>query len=203
MLETLIPSAARIKLLKALMLDYAKPLYLRELASVTGLPTATVQLEVEKLTKAGYLIKERRGNQTYFHINERCPILPDLKMMFIKTVSLGDSLRKVLMPEKDSIHTAFIFGSFATGGVTPESDVDIFIIGDITLRKVVSLLNSVDIRREINPVVVPSDEFRERVQAKDHFFTSVLDAPKIFLIGDENELAELAGIRGSDKAADV
>jgi len=45
--------------------------------------------------------------------------------------------------------------------------------------------------REINPHAMSLAEFRRRKRSGDHFLTSVLDAPKLFIIGDEDELAAL------------
>jgi hypothetical protein len=131
------------------------------------------------------------------------PILPELRSIFIKTVGLADELRKALLPEESSIQIAFIFGSFATGDFTSESDVDIFIIGDVSLRRIVSILSPVPIGREINPIVVPADEFCSRVETGDHFYSSVLSSQKIYLIGNDDELTKLAGFRITDRAADI
>ncbi len=46
--------------------------------------------------------------------------------------------------------------------------------------------------REINPSVYPPGEFKAKLSADQHFIKSVLSSPKIFLIGNKNELDELA-----------
>jgi hypothetical protein len=46
--------------------------------------------------------------------------------------------------------------------------------------------------REINPTVYPVEEFRTKQAAGHHFIKSVLEGNKVFLIGDENDLAKLA-----------
>ena len=48
------------------------------------------------------------------------------------------------------------------------------------------------LRREINPSVYPSAEYRAKLAAKHHFLSSVLKGERIFLIGDQRELARLA-----------
>jgi hypothetical protein len=47
--------------------------------------------------------------------------------------------------------------------------------------------------REINPSVYPVKEFRSKVLEGQHFISTVLEAPKIFVIGDNNELEKLVG----------
>jgi hypothetical protein len=45
--------------------------------------------------------------------------------------------------------------------------------------------------REINPHILTPEEFRERKRSKDHFVTSVLAAPMLFVKGTEHELAAM------------
>ena len=83
-----------------------------------------------------------------------------------------------------------MFGSVAAGSANPESDIDLMAIADIGLRKVCSLLTGVGDRlgREINPHVLSLAEFHKRRRAKDHFLSSVLASPKIFMVGSEHDL---------------
>jgi hypothetical protein len=68
------------------------------------------------------------------------------------------------------------------------------IIGDIGMRQLTGVLSGVSdqIGREINPHILRIKEFLKRKSAKDHFLIQVLESPKIFIIGKENELTELA-----------
>jgi hypothetical protein len=68
------------------------------------------------------------------------------------------------------------------------------IIGDITFGDVVDLFSSAEktLRREINPVVYPVEEFQQKVKSDLHFVKTVLEGEKIFLIGDENELNRIS-----------
>lgn len=188
MLEAIIQSKARIEILKSLLLGDQPRFYLRELVTKTGLPQGSVQRELANLLQAGVVIREKEGRQTYYRIDEHCAIVPELRSMLVKTVGLSDMIRLALLPESGSIRTAFVFGSFARGETTPQSDVDLFVIGSISPLRLTSLLKSVGISRALNPVVMSPGEFLERKEADDHFVTSILSAPKILLIGDEDEL---------------
>ncbi len=88
---------------------------------------------------------------------------------------------------------AFVFGSLAAGGEKPASDVDLMIVGAVSLRQLSKWLSGVvgRIGREINPHVFAPQEFARRKQEHDHFLASVLDAPKLFVIGTEDELAKV------------
>jgi len=193
-LEALFSSSARIRLLRILLIDPQARFYLREMQARTGLAPRTVQIELSRLARAAILEKQISGNRTYYRVNERCRIVPELRSMFIKTVGVADVLRRALEPVRDEVLVAFIFGSFATGAVTSESDVDVMVIGDVSFGEVVSALKTTQeqISREINPIVFPPEEVRTRAAGEDHLLSAVLSEPKLFLIGDEDGLRELA-----------
>ena len=84
----------------------------------------------------------------------------------------------------------FVFGSIARQKEMAESDVDLFVIGELGLRKLTGLLSGVSdkIGREINSHVFTLKEFKKRSAQSDHFISRVLEEPKIFVLGNENEL---------------
>ena len=89
---------------------------------------------------------------------------------------------------------AFIFGSVGSGKARPDSDLDLFVVGDIGLRALVKRLSGMSERagRVINSHVMSKDEFSRKVQKNDHFISNVLGAKKAFVIGTEDELRRLA-----------
>lgn len=82
----------------------------------------------------------------------------------------------------------------ATGSIKSQSDVDLMVIGASTFAEVVNAITKAqhELGREVNPSTYPVDEFRQKVSTSHHFINTVLKEPKIFLIGDENELRRLA-----------
>ena len=88
------------------------------------------------------------------------------------------------------IRVAFVFGSLASGNDKAHSDVDLMVIGTIGLRQLGKQLSGVstEVGREINPHVLTCEEFRQRKNTRDHFLTTVLKAPRLFVIGSEREL---------------
>lgn len=171
--------------------------FLRQIARETGLGLGAVQREVQRLSDAGILLRTVHGHQVYFQANAQSPIFSELKGLMIKTSGLADVLRTALTPLAQDIRVGFIYGSFARGQERSGSDVDIGIVGKVRFEEVVSALSSAQNRigREVNPTVYSTHEFRSKLQAGHHFLTSVVQGPKIFVIGDEIELARLAGKR--------
>ncbi len=102
-----------------------------------------------------------------------------------------DILREALQDER--IRIAFVFGSIARGEEKAHSDVDLMVIGSIRLRPLSGLLSGVSqqIGREINPHLLSEAEFKKRQNEKDHFLTRVMESPKVFIVGNQNDLSAM------------
>ena len=192
MLKQLFGSEARVRILSLFMLNPASEFYLREIARRLDLPPHAVTQETKRLTKIGLLQRRRRGNSVYFRVNRNFAILPELQAIVLKTVGLGDRLREAFS-EMGQIKTAFVYGSYASNEQDLESDVDIFVIGSVLSRKLTPILSQLEkkLDREINTVVFTSKELHQRLSDNDHFVSSVLSGPKVFLVGNEEVLRSL------------
>ncbi|MBU0652175.1 MAG: nucleotidyltransferase domain-containing protein [Proteobacteria bacterium] len=168
-------------------------LYMREIERRTGFAIGTVQTELKKLQRLDIISGVRDGNRVYYRANTAHPVYPEIRALVLKTSGLADVIVNALGNETD-IRVAFVFGSFARQEEKAGSDVDLMVVGDIGLRKLTGLLMDVSgkIGREINPHVFSEKEFIKRKKDQDHFLNQVLEAPKTFIIGTENELAEMA-----------
>jgi predicted nucleotidyltransferase len=164
----------------------------------------SVQRELKQLTRAGLLREKRRGNQVLYRANRESPLYPELQSLVVKTAGLADVLRRALAPLADHIQIAFIFGSFARGAQNKDSDVDLMVIGNLPSSEIYRALSEPQQRlnREINCNVYPPEEVSRKIAARHHFLTRVLEAPKVFLLGDEHELRRLAAARVDSPAPD-
>jgi predicted nucleotidyltransferase len=188
---------ARRAVLGLLFGNGPREFYLRQIAELTGLVVGSVQREVARLVEAGLVERMARGNQVWFRANEHSPIYAELVGLMTKTVGVVGLLRAVMaqLAEREVIHSAFIYGSFATGDQGSSSDVDLMVIGDTTLKDLVPLLRPVEeqIGREINPTIYSVDEVRRRILSGEHFLTQVLSKPRIMLRGTEDDIAAMVG----------
>ena len=193
-LEALFTSRARVEVLKLFFLRSSSRHYLREIAALTGQNLRAIQREVARLEDAGLIISNIEGNRKYFQANRASPVFRELRSLMIKTAGVADRMRSTLRQVSGSILVAFIFGSFAQGAETPESDIDLLIIGAISGRELSKELSPLkeELNRELNPIIMPVDELRSRLDREDPFLTSLMDGPKIFLVGDQDDLAALA-----------
>ncbi len=168
--------------------------YLREIERITGAGTGPVQRELKLMTESNLVTRNKKGNAVYYQANPRCPIFDELRSIIAKTFGIADVIRGSLATARNSINAAFIFGSISTGTENKASDIDIMVIGDISFGEVVSLVAPAEekLGREINPVVYPVAEFRNKVKEGHYFVERVLKEQKIFIIGGEDELKQLA-----------
>ena len=167
--------------------------HLRAIARAAGTSAGTARRELAHLVGAGLLLREPEGRQVYYRANAQAPIFPELLSIISKTAGIGDHLRGALAPLARRIRVALVFGSVAAGKHRAGSDVDLLVIGEVTLSEVVRAMLPVQqrIAREVNPSVYSAVEWRQRVASGQRFARAVLEGPKLFLLGDANELEGL------------
>ncbi len=189
----LFPSPAVTDVLSLLLLNPDDEFYQREIAARTGNILRQVQRALKRIEAAGLVTKTRRGNRVYYKAERGHPAFEDLKRAFLKTVALGDALRAAVGPLGGEVRLAFVYGSLARGEETARSDIDLILVGNLTVRGAAKTLGPIgrELGREFNPVVFPPAEFRKKARGGDHFVSELLKSPKIWLIGDDRELARL------------
>jgi predicted nucleotidyltransferase len=193
MIEKLLGSKLRAKLLGWLVLHRGESFFSRQLESLIGGYSANISRELTKLEQMGVVVSRVSGQQKYYQINPDCAFLPELEGFILKTVGLAGPVRKALGPFKEDISVAFVYGSHAAGEQRADSDVDVMVVGNTGFAPVASSLAATQetLGREVNTTVYGTDEFRRKLRNGDHFISSVVAGPKIFLWGDENDLTRL------------
>ena len=93
----------------------------------------------------------------------------------------------------EQVRFAYVFGSVAAGKEKAGSDIDLMVIGSVSLRTLAGRLAGVAERlgREINPHCLTEAEYFKRCEKKDHFISSVIRSERKMIIGDERELRRL------------
>jgi predicted nucleotidyltransferase/predicted transcriptional regulator len=190
-LVDIVGSRSRAEVFRLLFEQPGTELYLREIHRRSGLSIRPIQEELANLEARGLIKTRKDGNRTYYSANTQHPLFPEVRGLVEKTTGLRALLQRALSDPE--IQYAFIFGSVASRTARPGSDLDLFVIGTLGLRKLTKLLSGLSdtIGREINPHVMTSQEFVRRIRAKDHFISSVMSAKKTFVIGDQDELERL------------
>jgi len=193
MLETLLGSKLRVKVLGWLFMHPDERYFVRQLTALVKEDSTNVSRELARLAKSGILVSTVEGRQKYYQANRGSPVFSELHGLIVKTAGVADVLRAALEPARGKIRVAFVFGSIAGGGEQRSSDIDVMIVGKISFGDAVELLSAAEekLGREINAVVYPVAEFKKKVREDRHFVRAVLGGPKIFLTGDEGELGKL------------
>jgi predicted nucleotidyltransferase len=194
--------SSRSTILVNLLLRPELELHARELARATGISIGTLVRELKTLHALGLVKRREVGRQVFFSADPASPVYGELASLLRKTIGLGDRLREALLPLTPRIQAAFVYGSMAAGTAAPHSDIDVMVIGRTSFSDVVQALHPEQstLGREINPTVMSADEFASRRRARDGFVQSVVEGPKIWLLGGEDELAELGPDRPTASA---
>ena len=160
--------------------------HLSELRRLTGLGSASLQRELNKLSGAGLVHSERVGNLRTFQANAESPVYAELVGLTRKTLGVEPMLREALVPIAPKLEAAFIYGSVAKGTDTAKSDVDVMLVGrNLLLSKVLELLVPLEAQlgRKINPTCLTPAEFKRRRAERDSFVNRVLSQPTLALMG--------------------
>jgi len=178
--------------------------YTREIAREVDASVGAVQRELENLSKVGLILRKSVGSQVYYQANRETPIFLEMRALINKTIGIFGVLRSALRPLSKQIIAAFVYGSVAREQETAQSDVDLMVVGKATLDQVLSRVSTTEkaIGRSINPTVYSVTEFKSKLATENHFLTSVLKGQKVFLLGDEDELRKMGGIRLAKAGSD-
>jgi len=163
--------------------------YLRELERLLSIPVSMIRKELIRLEEDGIFLSKRRGGSVFYFLNKSYPLFGELKSIVSKTIGVQGSLKEILSRMK-GIGVAFIYGSFAKHEETARSDVDLFIVGKPDDDRLLREMNKLEakLKREINYGVFGRDELKQKIRGKDSFIMDLLENPKIFLIGDQDDL---------------
>jgi predicted nucleotidyltransferase/DNA-binding HxlR family transcriptional regulator len=184
----------RSAVLGTLLLHPQDSLHVHELARRTGASAGSLHRELRALAELGVLLRQEVGRQVHYRANPASPVFAELAGLLRKTAGLADVLRDALVPLGKKVTLAFVFGSVAAGSERPGSDVDLMVLGSASFADLARALAPAHevLGREINPTVMAPREFARKLAAGDGFARSVAKGPRVWLMGGENDFAELA-----------
>lgn len=166
--------------------------HLSELRRLTGLGSASLQRELNRLADAGLVLSERVGNLRRFQANPKSPVYGELVGLTRKTLGIEPLLREALQTLVSALHAAWIYGSVAKQTDTAQSDIDVMLVGEnLLLSQILELLMPLEsqLGRKINPTLYTPAEFESRRAEPDSFVSRVFAQPVVQLIGESGEPA--------------
>ena len=192
-LVRLFPNPAVLDVLGLILLHPDRQFYQREIAELTQGTVLQVQRALKRIQDAGLVEKSRTGNRVYYIARRDHPAYEDLKRVLIKTVALGDELRGAIGSLAEKVVLSFVYGSVASGTENAASDIDLFLVGELSSRQAAKVLGPLGrkLGREFNSVIYPEKEFRTKARRGNQFVRQVISGPKIWLIGNDDELTQM------------
>ena len=192
-LANLLFGQTRGRILATLYGNPDEALFVRQIARRVGVSVGTVQRELMTLADAGLISRTQTGNQVFYRANRDHPAFTELHSLLAKTAGVVHQVAEALAPLAKAIDFAFVYGSFARGEENAESDVDLMVVGRVTLDELLERLTPLEgtLGRPVNPTVYSLEEVRAKLKAENHFLKAIQRGEKTFLIGNEHEFREL------------
>ena len=166
MIETLISSKTRIKLLLKFFLNSNMTAYLRSLESEFGDSSNAIRLELNRLEEAGMLASFLSGNKKMFRANTSHPLFGEIHNILMKTIGL-DQVIQTVVQRLGKVDRVFLVGDFAKGSDSPI--IDLVFIGDIDKGYLVTLVERAEelIKRKIRYLIFNQEEFEASSMFED------------------------------------
>ena len=162
MLDALITSKTRIRLLVRLFLNPAMSSYLRELAEEFGESTNAVRIELNRLTEAGILESEVKGKMVLYRAKVSHPLFPDIRSIVSKITGIDQVIESVIA-RLGHLEQAILVGDYASG--KDSGIIDLILVGEVNKNYLAELIEKAEqlINRRIRSLVMNRDEFRRYV----------------------------------------
>ncbi len=171
MIETLISSKTRIKLLLKFFLNASTTSYLRGLEAEFGESSNSIRLELNKLEKAGMLSSFSKGNRKYFQANQTHPLFQEIHNIILKQVGI-DKLVETVISRLGDLEKVYLVGSFSKG--IDSNIIDIILVGEVDKNYLIQLIAKAEelITRKVRYLIFATDEFGDG--EKEDFDTAPL-----------------------------
>ncbi len=191
MLEDIVISRVRVKLLELFLTNPGKIFHVREMVRRTAEEINAVRRELAHMEKAGMVTKEPRANRLYYNFRRDYPLYYELLGLVAKTTGLGLDLIKN-KPKLGKVKFAMLSGGFIRALPAGPERVDLLVVGAaVVLPELAQLVKTEEVKRdkEINYTVMTEEELEFRKQRRDPFILGILEGSRVMVLGDEEELA--------------
>ena len=158
MLNNLITSKTRIRILMRLFLNPGQEAYLRELVGEFGISSGQLSDELHHLNDAGLLAQDRDGRQVRYRANTHHPLFPELQSMVRKALGM-DRILDSIIERLGNLEQAFLLDDYAQGKDT--GIIDLALVGDINKKNLQDLVKKTEryIGRKIRILAMTQQEY--------------------------------------------
>ena len=137
MIESLITSKTRIKLLLKFFLNSQTKSYLRSMETEFGESTNSIRVELNRLENAGLLYTSTEGNKKMFSANIKHPLFQDINNILKKFIGIDQIIEQITSQIGD-LEAAYLTGDFAIG--KDSKIIDLALVGEKINRSFVDTL---------------------------------------------------------------
>ncbi len=182
MIEQLLGSKTRLKLLQLFLSNPNRSFYVREITRKISEQINSVRRELSNLLNIGIIISETTNNRLYYEVNQKYEYYDPLKAIFgtnnQKTNKENTKNgRQDDMKSLGNVDLLLYTGQF-TRDETP--GIDLLIVGNTNAHAVQKFVNELEERegKELRYTVMSLEDFRYRQQIKDRFITNIISSKK-------------------------
>jgi hypothetical protein len=157
MIETLISSKTRIKLLLKFFLNSSSRSYLRGLEAEFGDSTNAIRQELNRFEKAGMLRSYTEGNKKIFQANTEHPLFREIHNILIKYIGF-DTIIDTVVDRLGEVREVYLIGQLSKGIDSPV--IDLVFTGNIDESYLLHLIRRAEglIHRKIRYIIYRDDE---------------------------------------------
>ncbi len=158
MIDALISSKTRIKLLLKFFLNSNTTAYLRSLESEFGESTNAIRVELNRLEKAGMLESHMDGNKKIFKANVGHPLFGEVHSIIRKYIGL-DRIMENVVERLGQVEKVFLVGDFSRG--IDSQIIDLIFVGEVDKAYLVELIDKAErlVNRRIRYLIYSCQEF--------------------------------------------
>ncbi len=170
-LQALISSKTRVRLLTRLFLNPTARAYLRELAKEFNVSTNSVREELNQLTNAKLLKKEKNGRTIYYCANQEHPLFPELNSMVKKVLGIDQVLDSIIK-RLGNLEKAYVIDDYAEGKDT--GIIDLVFVGEIDQHQINHLSKPLEqyLQKKLRILVLSlqeSEDLEPKILQRPHF----------------------------------
>lgn len=191
MLDHIIPSKARRKILELFFHHPNESFYLRKIVRDIVEEVNAVKRELDILSEAKLLNKEKRLNKIFYTLNKNFLFYDEFLRIFAKTSSLASAIYKNLA-KMGKVKFAVLSTKYVKQIPIKEDEIYFLVVGIVVVPEVAAMVSETEkeFGREVNYTVMTEEEFNFRKRNNDPFIWRFLKQPKIMLVGTEDDLVK-------------
>ncbi|MEZ5017535.1 MAG: winged helix-turn-helix domain-containing protein [Flavipsychrobacter sp.] len=158
MLETLISSKTRIKLLLRLFLNPGTTAYLRGLSEEFNESTNSIRVELNRFEEADMLISENQGNKKIYKANNKHPLFQEINSIVLKYIGVDKIIEQVIN-RMGKLELVYLTGDYAKGN--DSGIIDLIFVGNIDREYLVNLVAKAEkpIHRKVRYLTYTKEEW--------------------------------------------